>query len=118
MLTVSLSEAIAAPAAARAIRDLCECDSAHMASCLPQLSALYGKALEMGAATRCANQSVAMNGTNQSASVLHEDDVHCVIEGVAVALCGCGSTLAASKQTSQQEQVQQCLLLTAHGVRP
>jgi hypothetical protein len=52
MLLAALEDPISAPAAAMAIKDLCDCCGQFMAPCMQQLLGMYHKALEAGQATR------------------------------------------------------------------
>lgn len=113
MLT-SLGNNASAAAAAIAIRDLCDFCGKHMGPCLNDLSTLYQKTLEAGAATKAAQAAAAAaaaagpiggpiltaaqrsaagvaaaaaaNDAAAAAGGLHEDDVHCVIRGVVACL--------------------------------
>lgn len=114
LLLTALGEKSSAAAAAIAIRDLCESCGKHMAPCLNELSGLYQKTLEAGAATKAAQAAAAAAaatgpvggpvltasqrsaaGSAAAAAVkdaaaaaggLHEDDVCCVIQGVVACL--------------------------------
>jgi hypothetical protein len=122
MLLTALGDPVSAPAAAIAIRDLCDCCGRHMGTphILEQLMGLYQKTLEAGAATKTAAAAAAaaaasgaqgviagpvMTAAQRSAAAgaavaaagnavaasgaLHEDDVHCVIQGMVMCLSRC-----------------------------
>uniref|UniRef100_A0A383V7P9 Importin N-terminal domain-containing protein n=1 Tax=Tetradesmus obliquus TaxID=3088 RepID=A0A383V7P9_TETOB len=122
MLLTALGDPVSAPAAAIAIRDLCDCCGKHMGTphILEQLMALYAKTLEAGAATKTAAAAAAAAAAGDAqgviagpvmtaaqrtaaagaavaaagnavaaAGALHEDDVHCVIQGMVMCLSRC-----------------------------
>ncbi|KAF6259150.1 armadillo-type protein [Scenedesmus sp. NREL 46B-D3] len=113
---ITLDNPVSAPAAAIAIRDLCDCCGRHMGTphILEQLMSLYHKTLEAGAATKAAAAAsgaqgviggpvmtaeqrtaatgaavAAAGGAVAAAGALHEDDVHCVIQGMVMCLSRC-----------------------------
>ncbi|GBF90722.1 hypothetical protein Rsub_03023 [Raphidocelis subcapitata] len=91
MLLSSLALPGAAPAAATAIRALCDRCSAHMGPCLDTLMALYAQALKSGAAARLTAPSGGGGGGSgggapDGGARIAEDDVVMVIEGVALAV--------------------------------
>lgn len=114
LLLTALGESASAAAAAIAIRDLCESCGKHMGANLNELSTLYQRTLEAGAATKAAQAAAAataaagpvagpvLTAAQRSAAGaaaaaaakdaaaaaggLHEDDVHCVIQGVVACL--------------------------------
>lgn len=118
MLLVALTDPVSAPAAAVAIRDLCDSCGRHMGNCISDLLQLYQRALDAGAATKtaaaaaaaaaaasgaqgplagpvltsaqrtaAAGAAAAAAGTAAAAAgALHEDDVHCVIQGAVACL--------------------------------